>query len=97
MEPEPGILCFDVLDVGDDLLSFLIRPPDDVSWFWLPGIFEPGGVPYQISGDVVFLSSLDLSIFLGVRVLRRHHMCHVAGEFAPGYFDGSRHVSVCSL
>ena len=44
-------------------------------------------------GDVVFLSSLDLLVFFGVRALCRHHMCHVARELAPGYFDGGRHVS----
>src|SRR6266404_1256482 len=45
-------------------------------------------------GNVVLLSSLDLSIFFGVRILRRHHVCHVAGELAPGYFDRSRHAFV---
>ncbi len=95
MESEPGIFCFDVFDMGDDLLAFLVRPPDDVSWFWLSGVFIPGGVSYQVTGDVIFLSSLDLSIFFGVRVLCRHHVCHVAGELAPGYFNGSRHASVC--
>ena len=44
-------------------------------------------------GDVVFLSSLDLSIFFRVRALRGHHVRHVARELAPGYFDGGRHVS----
>src|SRR6266446_3050678 len=44
--------------------------------------------------DVIFLSSLDLPVFFGVRTLCGHHMCHVARELAPGYFDGSRHVSV---
>ena len=91
MEAKPGVFCFDVFDVGDDLLAFFIRPPDDVSWFRLSAIFVPNRVPYQVAGDVVFLSSLDLSVFLGVRVLCGHHMCHIARELAPGYFDGGRH------
>src|SRR6266478_1983197 len=44
-------------------------------------------------GDVVLFSSLDLSIFFRVGALCRHHVCHVARQLAPGYFDGSRHVS----
>ena len=92
MEAEPGILCFDVFDVSDDLFVILVRSPDDVSWFWLSIVFVPHCISYQVVGDVVFLSSLDLSIFFGVHVLRRHHMCHVAGELAPGYFDGGHHV-----
>jgi len=44
-------------------------------------------------GDVVFLSSLDLSVFFRVRALGRHHVRHIARELAPGYFDGGRHVS----
>ena len=95
MKSEPGIFCLDVFDVGDDLLAFLIRPPDDVSWFGLSSIFVPGRVSYLVTGYIVFLSSLDLSLFFRVRILHRHHVCHVAGELAPGYFDGSRHASVC--
>ena len=66
MEAEPGILCFDVLDVGDDLLAFFVRPPDDVSWFRLSTIFVPYCVAYQVVGDVVLFPSLDLSVFFGV-------------------------------
>ena len=95
MEAKPGILCFDVFDMSDDLFVIFVCPPDDVSWFWLSGVFKPGCVPYQIAGDVILLSSLDLSIFFGVCVLHGHHVCHVAGELAPGYFDGSHHASVC--
>ena len=91
MESEPGIFCFDVFDVSDDLLAIFVHSPDDVSWFWLSGIFIPGHVPCQVTRNVVFLSSLDLSVFFRVHALRRHHMCHVAGELAPGYFDGGRH------
>jgi len=92
VEAEPGILCFDVFDVSNDLFVVFVCPPDDVSWFWLSIIFVPHRISYQVAGDIVFLSSLDLSVFLGVRVLRRHHMCHVTRELAPGYFDGGRHV-----
>jgi len=66
VETEPGIFYFDVFDVGDDLFVVFVRPPDDVSWFWLSVIFVPDCVPYQVTGDVVFLSSLDLSVFFGV-------------------------------
>ncbi len=92
MESEPGIFCLDVFNVSDDLLAVFVRSPDDVSWFRLPAIFIPSHVPYQVAGDVVFLSSLDLSVFLGVRALCWHHVCHVTGELAPGYFNGGRHV-----
>ncbi len=91
MEAEPGIFCFDVFDVGDDLLAVFVCPPDDVPWFWLSTVFVPHHVSYQVAGDVIFLSSLDLSVFFGVHVLRGHHVCHVTGELAPGYFDGGRH------
>ncbi len=91
MEAKPGVLCFDVFNVGDDLLAFLIRPPDDVSRFRLSVIFVPNHVSYQVVGDVVFLSPLDLSIFFGVRALCGHHMCHVTRELAPGGYDGGRH------
>ncbi len=91
METEPGIFCFDVFDVSDDLLAFFVCSPDDVSWFRLSIIFVPGCVAYQVAGNVVFLSSLDLSVFFRVRVLCGHHMCHIAWELAPGYFDGGRH------
>ncbi len=92
MEAEPGVLCFDVFNVSDDLLIVFVRSPDDVSWFRLSIVFIPDHVSYQVAGDIVFLSSLDLSVFLGVHVLRRHHVCHVTGELAPGYFDGGHHV-----
>ena len=92
MEAKPGVLCLDVFDVSDDLLAIFIRPPDDISWFWLSAVFVPDRVSYQVVGDVVFLSSLDLLVFLRVHVLHRHHVCHVAGELAPCYFDGGCHV-----
>ena len=94
MEAKPGVFCFNVFDVGDDLFVVFICPPDDVSWFWLSLVFVPHRVSYQVMGDVVFLSSLDLSVFFRVRALRGHHMCHIAGELAPCYFDGSRHISI---
>jgi len=39
VEAEPGIFCFDVFDVGDDLLALLVCSPDDVSWFRLSIVF----------------------------------------------------------
>ena len=36
-----------------------------------------------LTQTLFFLSSLDLSVFLGVRVLRRHHVCYET--FFPFY------------
>ena len=73
-------------------MTLFVCPPDDVPWFWLSTVFVPHHVSYQVAGDVIFLSSLDLSVFFGVHVLRGHHVCHVTGELAPGYFNGGRHI-----
>ena len=91
MEAEPGIFCFDVFNVSNDLLAVFVRSPDDIPWFWLSVIFVPDRISYQVAGDVVLLSSLDLLVFFWVHVLCGHHVHHVARELAPGYFNGGCH------
>jgi len=78
VEAKPGVLCFNVFNVGDDLFVVFVRPPDDVSWFQLSFVCVPDGVPYQVLGNIVLFSPLDLLIFFWVRILGGHHVCHIA-------------------